>query len=52
VWRRGIDADRAVQVYGITVTLDSFDTATREYGWRADDVEGWWLATLGEALLS
>jgi hypothetical protein len=40
-----------VAVYGITVTLDCFDTATREYGWSPDDVEKWWLSTLVELLL-
>jgi AcrR family transcriptional regulator len=51
VWRKGIDADRAVAVYGITVSLDGFDTATREYGWSPDDVENWWLTALVELLL-
>jgi AcrR family transcriptional regulator len=50
VWRPGIDVDRAVAVYGITVTLDGFDTATREYGWRPDDIENWWLSTLAQLL--
>ena len=51
VWRAGVDADRAVAVYTMTVTLDGFDTATREFGWTADDVEDWWLSTLVELLL-
>jgi AcrR family transcriptional regulator len=51
VWRSGVDVDRAVAVYGITVTLHSFDTATREYGWSPDEIEQWWLSTLVELLL-
>lgn len=51
VWRAGVDADRAVAVYAMTVTLDGFDTATGEFGWRPDDVEEWWLGTLAAVLL-
>jgi AcrR family transcriptional regulator len=51
VWRPGVDADRAVAVYAMTVTLDGFDTATGEFGWRPDDVEDWWLSTLAAVLL-
>jgi hypothetical protein len=51
VWRPGMSADRAVAIYGITVSLEGFDTATREYGWSPDDVESWWLSTLVELLL-
>jgi AcrR family transcriptional regulator len=52
VWRAGAGPDRAVAVYGITVTLDSFGTATDEYGWSPDDVETWWHHSLAELLLS
>ena len=50
VWRPGIDTDRAVAVYGVTVSLQSFDTATAEYGWTPDEVEDWWHSTLAELL--
>jgi AcrR family transcriptional regulator len=52
VWRPGVGPDRAVAAYGITVTLDSFGTATDEYGWSPDDVENWWHNSLVELLLS
>ena len=51
VWRAGVDAERAVAVYAMTVTLDGFDTATGEFGWRPDDVEDWWLSSLAAVLL-
>ena len=50
-WRKGIDLDRAIAVYALIVSLDSFDTATREYGWSPDQVESWWHTTLTELLL-
>ena len=50
-WRRGVDVDRAVAVYAMTVNLDSFDTATRQFGWPPDDVEDWWVTTLVTLLL-
>lgn len=51
-WRAGDDVTSAVAVYGIVVSLDTFATATRDYGWSADDVEVWWHETLTELLLS
>jgi AcrR family transcriptional regulator len=51
VWRRGIDTERAIAVYGIVVSLESFDTATRDYGWSPDQVENWWHGTLAELLI-
>ena len=36
---------------GDTVSLEGFDTATREYRWSPDDVENWWLSTLVQLLL-
>jgi AcrR family transcriptional regulator len=51
VWRAGVDAERAVAVYAMTVTLDGFDTATGEFGWHPDAVEDWWLSTLAAVLL-
>jgi AcrR family transcriptional regulator len=51
VWRAGIDVERAVATYGIVVSLDSFLTATRGYGWPPEEVEQWWHRTLAELLL-
>jgi AcrR family transcriptional regulator len=51
VWRPGIETDRAIAVYGVIVSLESFDTATRDYGWSPDEVESWWHGTLAELLL-
>lgn len=50
-WLPGVDVDRAVAAYGALVSLESFDTATRDYGWSPDDVESWWYSTLAEQLL-
>lgn len=49
-WRRGMDPERAVAVYAVLVSLESFDTATHEYGWSPDEVESWWHATLTQLL--
>ena len=51
VWRAGIDVERGVAIFGIVVSLESFGTATRDYGWRPDEVEQWWHHTLTELLL-
>ena len=50
-WRAGIDAERAVAVYAVLISLDSFDTATREFGWTPVDIEDWWYTTLTELLV-
>lgn len=50
-WRPGIDPEKAVAVYAVLVSLESFDTATREYGWSPDEVENWWHATLTQQIL-
>ena len=51
MWHKGLDTKRAVAVYGIVVTLDSFGTATGDYGWSPDEVEEWWHSTLAGQLL-
>lgn len=51
VWLAGVGVERAVAVYGVLVSFESFDAATREYGWSPVDVESWWYATLAELLL-
>ena len=45
-WRSGMDPERAVAVYAVLVSLEGFDTATREHGWSPDEVAAWWHATL------
>jgi hypothetical protein len=47
-----MDVERAVAVFGVVVSLDSFGTATRDYGWSPDEVEEWWHRTLIEQLLA
>lgn len=51
VWRAGIDTDRAIAIYAVMVSLESFDIAIRECGWSPDEVENWWHGTLAELLL-
>jgi AcrR family transcriptional regulator len=50
-WRPGVDAERAVATYGIVVSLDSYTTATRDYGWSPSGLEDWWHGTLTQLLL-
>lgn len=50
-WRSGITVERAVAVYALVVSLDSFETATRAYGWSGDEVADWWQGTLTQLLL-
>jgi len=49
-WLPGMDAERAVAVYSLLVSLASFDVAISEYGWSADDTENWWHTTLSALL--
>ena len=49
-WRPGVGTKRALAVYGVLVSLESFDTATRDYGWSPLGVERWWFSTLSESL--
>jgi AcrR family transcriptional regulator len=51
VWRPGVGVERAIAVYGVLISLESFDTATAKYGWSPVDVETWWYTTLVELLL-
>ncbi len=52
VWRTGMGVDRALAVYAMVVSLESYDVAVRERGWTAEEVEGWWRAALADLLLS
>ena len=50
-WRPGIEIDKALAVYAVVVSFESYDVATREYGWTPDDVEQWWHSALAMLLL-
>jgi AcrR family transcriptional regulator len=50
-WLPGVDVDRAVAVYGVLVSLESFAIATHDYGWTPAQVEVWWHETLAGQLL-
>jgi AcrR family transcriptional regulator len=51
VWQPGVDAERAVAVYGTLVSLESFGIATGDYGWSPTQVEEWWAGALTTLLL-
>jgi AcrR family transcriptional regulator len=51
-WRRGVDVDRAIDIYAVTITIGSYDEAIEQRGWTPDDVEAWWRSSLTEALLA
>ena len=50
-WQQGVTPERAVAVYAVLVSLDSFTIATREFGWSPDEVASWWHTTLVQQLL-
>jgi AcrR family transcriptional regulator len=51
-WRRGVDLERALAVYAIVVSLDSYVVATAERGWTPDEVQQWWHRALVELLFA
>ena len=51
-FRPGITLDRALDIFAITVAIETYDIATRERGWTPDTVENWWIELLGDALLN
>lgn len=51
-FRSGITLDRALDVFAITVSIETYDFATRERGWSPDAVEDWWIELLSSALLN
>ncbi len=51
-WRDGVDAGRAVDVYQLLCSYQSWEIATAERGWSPDQVEEFWVATLTELLLA
>jgi AcrR family transcriptional regulator len=50
-WRRGIDTERAIDVYAVLVNIGTYDEAVQARGWSPDDLETWWRATLTQLLL-
>jgi AcrR family transcriptional regulator len=50
-WRRGVDTERAIDIYAVTVNIGTYDEAVEERGWRPDDIEEWWRTSLTELLL-
>ncbi len=42
--------DRALDIFAVTVSIQTYDIATRERGWTAGQTEAWWVATLAELL--
>ena len=51
-FRPGMTPDKALDVYALTISLETYEIAVRERGWTADAIEDWWYASLGEALLA
>ncbi|MCW2812218.1 MAG: putative TetR family transcriptional regulator [Friedmanniella sp.] len=52
VWRPGVDQQRALDVYAIIVSVESYDIAVHERGWDPAATEQWWHATLTTLLLA
>ncbi len=44
--------DRALDVYAMVCSIQTFDVATQERGWSVDQVEQWWVETLTDLLLA
>ncbi len=51
LWRKGVDVERALAIYAMVASLESYDVAVRERGWAPDQVEAWWHEALTELLL-
>ncbi len=51
VWRKGVDVERAIDVYQVMVHIGSYDEAVEQRGWSPDEVETWWRSSLTELLL-
>lgn len=50
--RRGVSVQRALDVYAVIVSIQSYDVATLERGWAPDRVERWWLDSVAEQILA
>lgn len=51
-FRPGMTPDKALDVYALTISLETYEIAVRERGWTADAIEDWWYVSLGEAILA
>ena len=51
-WRTGVDVGRALDVYAVVCSFETYDVATVERGWSPDEVERWWHDTLTAQLLA
>lgn len=51
-FRPRMTLDKALDVYALTISLDTYEIAVRERGWTPDAVEAWWITSLGRAILS
>ena len=51
VWRNGVDVERALAIYAMVASLESYDVAVRERGWSPAQVEAWWHEALADLLL-
>jgi AcrR family transcriptional regulator len=50
-WRAGVDVERAIDIYAVTVNIGTYDEAIEHRGWSPDDLEEWWRTSLTELLL-
>ncbi len=51
-WRAGVTVERALDVYAVLVSIETYDIATRERGWSPARLERWWHESLVLQLLA
>lgn len=51
-WQAGVGVQRALDIYAVICSIETFDIATRERGWSPARIERWWHQTLVGLLLS
>lgn len=51
-FRPGMAPDRALDIYALTISIETYEVAILERGWTADAVEDWWNRSLAEAILA
>jgi AcrR family transcriptional regulator len=51
-WRKGIGVERALDIYAVLCSIESYDIATLERGWTPTRLERWWHQTLIDQLLA
>ncbi len=49
--RRGVSVQQALDVYALTVSIQSYDIAIEERGWGPDRLQRWWVDTLARQIL-